>query len=109
MDAPSTDEAIEPTTAESAGQSVRGGTVALVVAAGRGARFGGTTPKQYLNLAGQPLLRHSARSSTRTTARTMTRPPPGSIYCPRFPAATAVRTRCAAAWKASRRCSRTGC
>jgi hypothetical protein len=45
MDAPSTDEAIEPTTAESAGQSVRGGTVALVVAAGRGARFGGTRPQ----------------------------------------------------------------
>jgi 2-C-methyl-D-erythritol 4-phosphate cytidylyltransferase/2-C-methyl-D-erythritol 2,4-cyclodiphosphate synthase len=64
MDAPSTDEAIEPTTAESAGQSVRGGTVALVVAAGRGARFGGTTPKQYLNLAGQPLLRHSLAALT---------------------------------------------
>ncbi len=35
------------------------GAVALVVAAGRGERFGGTLPKQYEDLAGQPLLRHS--------------------------------------------------
>ena len=27
-------------------------------------RFGGTTPKQYLNLAGQPLLRHSLAALT---------------------------------------------
>jgi 2-C-methyl-D-erythritol 4-phosphate cytidylyltransferase/2-C-methyl-D-erythritol 2,4-cyclodiphosphate synthase len=33
--------------------------VALVVASGRGARFGGDRPKQYLPLAGQPLLRHT--------------------------------------------------
>ena len=33
--------------------------VALVVAAGRGERFGGGLPKQYLPLAGKPLLRHS--------------------------------------------------
>jgi 2-C-methyl-D-erythritol 4-phosphate cytidylyltransferase / 2-C-methyl-D-erythritol 2,4-cyclodiphosphate synthase len=32
--------------------------VALVVASGRGARFGGDRPKQYLALAGKPLLRH---------------------------------------------------
>ena len=32
---------------------------ALVVAAGRGTRFGGDIPKQYLSLAGQPVLRHS--------------------------------------------------
>jgi 2-C-methyl-D-erythritol 4-phosphate cytidylyltransferase/2-C-methyl-D-erythritol 2,4-cyclodiphosphate synthase len=31
--------------------------VALVVASGRGARFGGDRPKQYLPLAGKPLLR----------------------------------------------------
>jgi 2-C-methyl-D-erythritol 4-phosphate cytidylyltransferase/2-C-methyl-D-erythritol 2,4-cyclodiphosphate synthase len=36
-----------------------GGSVALVVAAGRGQRFGGETPKQYAPLAGRPLLRHS--------------------------------------------------
>ena len=35
-------------------------TVALIVAAGRGARFGGDIPKQYLPLGGQPLLRHAA-------------------------------------------------
>jgi 2-C-methyl-D-erythritol 4-phosphate cytidylyltransferase/2-C-methyl-D-erythritol 2,4-cyclodiphosphate synthase len=33
--------------------------IALVVAAGRGARLGGPLPKQYLPLAGRPLLRHS--------------------------------------------------
>lgn len=31
----------------------------LVVAAGRGRRFGGDTPKQYLELDGRPVLRHS--------------------------------------------------
>ena len=33
--------------------------IALVVAAGRGTRVGGALPKQYLPLAGRPLLRHS--------------------------------------------------
>jgi 2-C-methyl-D-erythritol 4-phosphate cytidylyltransferase / 2-C-methyl-D-erythritol 2,4-cyclodiphosphate synthase len=33
--------------------------LALVVAAGRGTRLGGTRPKQYLPLGGVPLLRHS--------------------------------------------------
>ena len=32
---------------------------AIVVAAGRGARFGGDQPKQYAGLAGVPLLRHA--------------------------------------------------
>jgi 2-C-methyl-D-erythritol 4-phosphate cytidylyltransferase/2-C-methyl-D-erythritol 2,4-cyclodiphosphate synthase len=32
---------------------------ALVVAAGRGSRFGGDLPKQYLPLAGSPVLRHA--------------------------------------------------
>ncbi len=35
------------------------GALALVVAAGRGERFGGARPKQYLPLAGKPLLHHS--------------------------------------------------
>lgn len=35
------------------------GTVALIVAAGRGTRFGGECPKQYLPLAGRPLLGYS--------------------------------------------------
>ena len=35
------------------------GTVALIVAAGRGTRFGGERPKQYLTLAGHPVLRYS--------------------------------------------------
>lgn len=33
--------------------------IALVVAAGRGTRLGGPFPKQYLPLAGRPLLRHA--------------------------------------------------
>jgi len=35
------------------------GCPALVVGAGRGARFGGELPKQYLGLAGRAVLRHS--------------------------------------------------
>lgn len=35
-------------------------TIALIVAAGRGHRLGGSLPKQYLPLAGQPVLRHTA-------------------------------------------------
>ena len=36
--------------------------IALVVAAGRGSRIGGPLPKQYLPLAGEPLLRHTLRA-----------------------------------------------
>ena len=35
------------------------GCVGLVVAAGRGSRMGGPMPKQWLDLAGRPVLRHS--------------------------------------------------
>ncbi|WP_291296999.1 2-C-methyl-D-erythritol 4-phosphate cytidylyltransferase [Elioraea sp.] len=35
-------------------------TVALILAAGRGQRLGAATPKQFLSLAGAPLLRHAA-------------------------------------------------
>src|SRR5438067_7933185 len=34
-------------------------TYALILAAGRGARFGGALPKQYLGLGGGTVLRHS--------------------------------------------------
>lgn len=37
-------------------------TVALILAAGCGARFGGEVPKQYRNLAGQPVLRRAVRA-----------------------------------------------
>jgi len=35
-------------------------TFALIVAAGRGSRFGGSLPKQYLRLGGTTVLRHAA-------------------------------------------------
>ena len=40
-------------------------TVALIVAAGRGSRFGATAPKQYVDLAGKTVLRHSLETFTR--------------------------------------------
>ena len=40
-------------------QTIGGTTAALVVAAGRGSRFGGTAPKQYTPLAGRPILTHA--------------------------------------------------
>ena len=40
-------------------------TLALVVAAGRGHRFGGSLPKQYAPLAGQPVLRHALAAFAR--------------------------------------------
>ncbi|MCH8038524.1 MAG: 2-C-methyl-D-erythritol 4-phosphate cytidylyltransferase, partial [Proteobacteria bacterium] len=40
-------------------------TVALVVAAGRGSRFGGGVPKQYAALGGRPLLGHSLEAFAR--------------------------------------------
>ena len=39
--------------------------VALIVAAGRGQRFGSELPKQYLPLAGEPILRHTLRAFCR--------------------------------------------
>src|SRR5258707_7163551 len=36
------------------------GTYAVIVAAGRGTRFGGDLPKQYLPLGGGTVLRHAA-------------------------------------------------
>ena len=38
---------------------------ALIVAAGRGTRLGGTVPKQYLRLAGRPVLWHSIAAFVR--------------------------------------------
>src|SRR5258707_3994741 len=37
-------------------------TIALIVAAGRGQRLGDPTPKQYLDLAGRPVLRRSVEA-----------------------------------------------
>lgn len=39
--------------------------IGLIVAAGRGYRLGGPLPKQYLQLAGQPILRHTIQALTR--------------------------------------------
>jgi 2-C-methyl-D-erythritol 4-phosphate cytidylyltransferase/2-C-methyl-D-erythritol 2,4-cyclodiphosphate synthase len=41
------------------------GTYAIVVAAGRGSRFGGTIPKQYRKLAGRPVVRHAVEALLR--------------------------------------------
>jgi 2-C-methyl-D-erythritol 4-phosphate cytidylyltransferase / 2-C-methyl-D-erythritol 2,4-cyclodiphosphate synthase len=49
-------------------QIATGGTVALVVAAGRSERFGGAAPKQYADLAGRPLLRYSLTALSRHPA-----------------------------------------
>ena len=43
-------------------------TAALIVAAGRGYRLGGALPKQYLPLAGRPVLRHSLETFIRHPA-----------------------------------------
>ncbi|MFA6985339.1 MAG: 2-C-methyl-D-erythritol 4-phosphate cytidylyltransferase, partial [Arenimonas sp.] len=37
-------------------------TWAIMPAAGRGARFGSDTPKQYLSVAGRTLIEHSLRA-----------------------------------------------
>jgi 2-C-methyl-D-erythritol 4-phosphate cytidylyltransferase / 2-C-methyl-D-erythritol 2,4-cyclodiphosphate synthase len=44
------------------GTKTMSGCVALIVGAGRGKRFGGETPKQYLDLAGQPVVRRTVRA-----------------------------------------------
>lgn len=41
------------------GDAARGGVWAIVPAGGRGARFGGGVPKQYVQVAGQPLIAHA--------------------------------------------------
>ncbi len=69
MEAPIAEQAATRIAAPIAG----GGTVALVVAAGRGERFGGAKPKQYADLAGQPLLRHSLAALSRHPAIDRTR------------------------------------
>lgn len=38
------------------------GTVAIIVGAGRGRRFGGAVPKQYRDHRGEPLIRHALRA-----------------------------------------------
>jgi 2-C-methyl-D-erythritol 4-phosphate cytidylyltransferase/2-C-methyl-D-erythritol 2,4-cyclodiphosphate synthase len=35
---------------------------AILVAAGSGSRFGGALPKQFLTLAGKPVIRHAAEA-----------------------------------------------
>ncbi|WP_372623610.1 bifunctional 2-C-methyl-D-erythritol 4-phosphate cytidylyltransferase/2-C-methyl-D-erythritol 2,4-cyclodiphosphate synthase [Falsiroseomonas sp.] len=54
-------------------------TVALLVAAGRGARFGGELAKQYLPLLGRPVLRHAAEALLREGGVAAIQPiaPPG--------------------------------
>ena len=58
----------------------------LVVAAGRGRRFGGDTPKQYLDLDGRPVLRHSlakfAAHSRVNWVRAVIHPDDVGLYTP---------------------------
>jgi 2-C-methyl-D-erythritol 4-phosphate cytidylyltransferase/2-C-methyl-D-erythritol 2,4-cyclodiphosphate synthase len=58
--------------------------VALVVASGRGSRFGGDRPKQYLPLAGKPLLRHCLERFCRhpgiDRVRTVIHPDDGALH-----------------------------
>ena len=58
--------------------------VALVVAAGRGSRFGGVQPKQYVPLGGDPVLRHSlerlARHPRIRAVRTVIHPDDMAAY-----------------------------
>ena len=50
------------------------GTTALVVAAGKGLRFGGPKPKQYMALAGRPLLHHTLKALARSPMIDRVRP-----------------------------------
>jgi 2-C-methyl-D-erythritol 4-phosphate cytidylyltransferase/2-C-methyl-D-erythritol 2,4-cyclodiphosphate synthase len=74
--------------------------VALVVASGRGERFGGNQPKQFHPLGGQPMLRRCLERFSRHAAidgvRTVVRPADGA------------RSRFAAVWRASRAIRRSG-
>lgn len=58
--------------------------VALVVAAGRGRRFGGDVPKQYQDLAGRPVLRHTlaalAVNPQIDAVRAVIHPDDGDLY-----------------------------
>lgn len=68
MEAGISEQAAAQSATRMATRKAGGGTVALVVAAGRGERFGGAIPKQYADLAGQPLLRHSLTALSRHPA-----------------------------------------
>ncbi|MDJ0608168.1 MAG: bifunctional 2-C-methyl-D-erythritol 4-phosphate cytidylyltransferase/2-C-methyl-D-erythritol 2,4-cyclodiphosphate synthase [Kiloniellales bacterium] len=50
------------------------GTTALVVAAGKGLRLGGPRPKQYMTLAGRPLLHHTLKALLESPAIDAVRP-----------------------------------
>lgn len=58
--------------------------VAIIVASGRGERFGGDRPKQYLPLAGRPLLGHTLRRFADhpkvTAVRTVIHPEDRALY-----------------------------
>ena len=81
-----------------------GGTVALVVAAGRGERFGAELPKQYLPLCGKPLLHYSLAALARRpgidAGRAVTQPADRALY-EQGRGARPARIRCAPAWRAS--------
>ncbi len=61
-----------------------GSCLALLVAAGRGERFGGSVPKQYLELGGRPILRHAVEAFLRhpeiTTVQVVIQPEHREMY-----------------------------
>ena len=95
-------------------------TIALVVAAGRGSRFGAERPKQYTLLAGLPLLRHSLLRLSRhpeiDAVRVVIQPDDQADYemaaaglslLTPVPGGATRQTPFASVWKALSACSRT--
>ena len=52
---------------------------AIVVAGGAGSRFGGEQPKQFMLLAGRPVLWHALQAFSRATAELVLVLPPGKV------------------------------
>lgn len=71
----------------------------LIVAAGRGARFGGEVPKQYRELAGLPVLAHTLRAAARSplieTILTSIHPEDEARYQAALAASGVAAARCA--------------
>ena len=98
------------------------GTYAVIVAAGRGTRFGGTLPKQYLPLGGGTVLRHAVAAfathpriaGVQVVIRdedrgVFERRSPGSRSAAGAGRRRATGIRCGSGWRRWRRRTRRGC